>query len=228
MSRRTSTSPLAALRRALDAQVPQKALRDLTNRLTYGPDAPLSDECIWVDPLAVNHFYTGQKARPLRRGNSGQVIPGDWDLDRAPWTETEKAQSCRLHFVQGVPWSETPIYARLLREIAAGKRPDGLNSQADLDARYARLDTLWHDARRNGLSPRSETPAGYRREHGGILVHVGRDGTLIRSGGAMHRFAIARLLELPKVPAQLGAVHPEALAAGHLRTLRQPPSTRAT
>ena len=216
------------LSRAIEAQVPQKTLRDAWNRLRFGAGAPQSDECIWIDPMQVNHAYTGGKRLSLRRHNSGQVVAGDWDLDRSPIKESDKAQSCRLHFVEGVPWSETPIYARLLREIAEGKRPDGLTSRTDLDARYARLDKLWQYAKREGLKPRSETPDQYRREHGGILVHIARDGTLMRSGGAAHRFAIARLLQLKSVPAQLGAVHPEALAAGHLDRLRQRPSTRAT
>ncbi len=219
---------ISRLHRALEAQVPQKALRDRWNRLRYGPDAPQSDECIWADPLSVRYAYAGMATRPLRRGNSGQVLKGDWDLDVSPIQENTKEQSLRLHFLDGVPWPETPIYAKLLAKIEKGERPDALSSRADLDARYAAIDRLWHIAKSEGLRPRSELPAAYRREHNGILLHLGRDGRLIRSGGAMHRFAIARLLALPHVPAQLGVVHPEALRAGHLERLRQDPRTRAT
>ena len=221
-------SRMSRLTRAIEAQVPQKVLRDQWNRLRYGPDAPLSDECIWVDPLSVTHRYTGGKDLDLRRYNSGQVISGDWDLSRGPVKENEKERSCRLHFIEGMPWSETPIFQRLLREIEAGGTPDGLTGRDDLDARYARLDALWDMAKREGLRPRAELPDHFRREHGGILLHLARDGTLLRSGGAMHRFAIARLLRLPVIPAQLGAVHPEALKAGYLARLRQDPRKAAT
>ncbi|QFS83624.1 hypothetical protein FIU97_12695 [Roseivivax sp. THAF40] len=216
------------MQRAIAAQVPRKVARDLWNRVRYGTEAPQSDECIWVDPLAVKHSYIGTGDVPLRRSNSGQVLPGDWDLNVRPLVANTKEISCRLHFVEGLPWRETPIYQKLKGLIEAGKRPDALSSIEELDARYERLDRLWEYARREGLRPRRDTPDYYRREHGGILVHVGRDGRLIRSGGAMHRFAVARLLQLPRIPAQLGAVHPAALKAGYLDALRQPPSTART
>ncbi|MHA7874060.1 hypothetical protein [Roseivivax sp.] len=223
MTKAAKKSLPTRITRAIRAQVPRKTARDLWNRLRFGAGAPQSDECLWVDPMAVNHVYSGGKTFPLRRHNSGQVIPGDWDLSRLPLPESDKALSCRLHFVEGVPWSETPIYHRLKAEILAGGRPDGLKDLDALDRRYARLDKLWSYAKREGLRPRSETPESYRREHGGVLVHIARDGTLMRSGGAAHRFAIARLLQLPKIPAQIGAIHPGALDAGHLAVLRQPP-----
>ena len=68
---------------------------------------------------------------------------------------------------------------------------------------------------------REELPENFRREHGGILLHVARDGTLLRSGGAGHRFAIARLLNLPEIPAQIGAIHREAVDNGVLASLRR-------
>jgi hypothetical protein len=54
-------------------------------------------------------------------------------------------------------------------------------------------------------------PEHFRRAHGGILIHPGREGTLLRASGGMHRFAIARSLDLPEIPAQPGVVHPQAL-----------------
>ncbi|SIT03706.1 hypothetical protein SAMN05421759_11166 [Roseivivax lentus] len=225
---RRDKSVFVELARAMEAQVPRKALRDAWNRWRYGPDAPLSDECIWIDPRGVQFAYAGGKSLPLRRSNSGQVIPGDWDLAVTPIVESTKEVSCRMHFLEGVPWRETPIYKKLSAQIARGEAPDQLTSQEALDNRYERLDRLWEYAKREGLRPRIDTPDYYRREHGGVLVHVGRDGRLIRSGGAMHRFAVARLLALPHIPAQLGAVHPAALAAGVLHTLRQDPRNAAT
>ncbi|WP_353471637.1 hypothetical protein PVT71_09990 [Salipiger sp. H15] len=205
--------------RDLHAQVPRKAVRDLWNRLRYGPGAPLSDELIRVDAGEVNHTYVGKL--PLRRQQSGMVLGGDWDLECRPVEETRKLLSCRMHFEGGTPWRDTPLFQKLLGEIAEGKIPDECATEEDLVARYQRLDAVFEETRRRGrLLTRAELPEYFRREHGGILLHVGRDGALMRAGGGAHRFAIARILNLPKIPAQLGVVHPEALYRGLLGSLR--------
>ena len=210
--------------RAIKAQVPRKALRDLVNRLRFGPDAPQSDECLWVAARDVAHFYKPDPARGaprLNRHHSGQVRPGTWDMSRLPWTTDAKLESCRLHFQDGVAWRDTPIWARLTREIAEGRTPDDCHSEADLAARYDALDRLYDEmSRTRTLRPRRDLPEHFRREHGGILVHLARDGTLLRASGGMHRMALARLLDLERVPVQLGVVHPLALDHGHLQRLR--------
>ncbi|NDW02124.1 hypothetical protein [Salipiger sp. PrR002] len=207
--------------RDLHAQVPRKFVRDLMNRWRYGAEAPMSDELIHVDPMTVNHLYTGSPK--MRRRQSGMVVPGDWDLKRRPVEDHIKLISCRMHFEGGTPWRDTPLFQKLLDEINQGGVPDECATEEDLVARYERLDQVFEETRRRGrLLARTELPEYFRREHGGILVHVGRDGTLLRASGGAHRFAISRILRLPKIPAQLGVVHPQALADGLLRQMRQP------
>ena len=43
----------------------------------------------------------------------------------------------------------------------------------------------------------------------------------MRASGGMHRFAIAKILDLPEMPAQLGAVHREAVRRNLLPPLRR-------
>ncbi|MBE9639703.1 hypothetical protein [Salipiger mangrovisoli] len=206
--------------RDLHAQVPRKVVRDFWNRLRYGAGAPLSDELIRVDARDVNYTYAGKPK--LRRQQSGMILGGDWDLPRQSVEDSRKLLSCRLHFEGGTPWRDTPLFQKLLTEIAAGKTPDDCATEEELVARYQRLDAVFEETRRRGrLLSRAELPGYFRREHGGILLHVGRDGTLLRAGGGAHRFAIARILNLPKVPAQLGVVHPQAFYGGLLDRLRE-------
>ncbi|KMK67896.1 hypothetical protein [Puniceibacterium sp. IMCC21224] len=216
--------------RALEAQIPQKFLRDVINRLRFGADAPLSDECLWVDSAAISEVYDhdGSDAAPrFRRNMSGRVLGGDWDLRRKPLGHEPKFEACRAHFLDGTPWERTPLFRRLTDEIAQGKRPDDCATVDDLHARYARLDALydeaWHTRR---LRPQKDLPEYFRREHGGILVHIARDGTLLRSSGGMHRMAIAKLLNLNPIPVQLGVVHPLAVRDHLLTRLRAPADTR--
>ena len=56
---------------------------------------------------------------------------------------------------------------------------------------------------------------------GGILMYVGRDGTLLHAGGGVQRFAIAKILDLPEIPAQLGVVHPQTIYMDLLTPLRK-------
>lgn len=209
--------------RDLHAQVPRKAVRDLWNRLRYGPDAPVSDERIFVCPGGIHDSYDSSVGRrPLRRHHSGMVIGGDWDLCRSPLAGQTKIVSSRMHYVDGVPWEQTPLFEKMMRGVAEGKRPDGCTSRADVVHRYETLDRIFEETQRRGrLLSVSELPQPFRREHGGVLVHIARSGEALRAGGGMHRFAIAQILDLPEMPAQLGVVHAEALYKGLLAPLRQ-------
>lgn len=209
--------------RDIEAQVPRKALRDLWNRFRYGPDAPRSDERIYLPPCDLDESYDSKAGpRPLRRQHSGKIYGGDWDLCRTSFATGIKPVSCRMHYEDGVPWEQTPMFERMLRELAAGKTPDGCTSREDVVHRYETLDRIFEETQRRGrLLTQSELPEYFRREHGGILVHIDRNGKPLRSGGAMHRLAIAQILKLPEVPAQIGVVHPDAIYKALIAPLRQ-------
>jgi hypothetical protein len=214
------------LRKAIGAGVPVKAARDVVNRLRFGPSAPQSDELIWVRPRDVTHWYQADPASgapKFRRRHSGLVAGGDWDQSRKPFGSQIKLDSIRDHFERGVPWQKTDLFDWMLRQIDEKGRADDCYNRDDLMERYKRLDTIYDEARRTGhLRPHGSVNRT-RGEHGGIFVHIARDGTPLRDGGGMHRFAIAYILDLPKIPAQLGVLHRDALEAGHLETLRTPP-----
>ncbi|WGW05225.1 hypothetical protein [Tropicibacter oceani] len=211
------------LHKILEAHVPQKAVRDVWYWLRYGRKAPASDSAIFVRPGDVTHSLAHHDTLGhFRRQNSGRVIGGDWDTHRDDVERNTKLRSCRMRWEQGADWHETPIYKRMLAEIAAGRAPDECRSAEDLDERYAMLDRVFAETRFRGrLLTKEELPDHFRREHGGILVHVARDGTCLRRGGGAHRFAIARILDLPEMPAQVGVVHPKAIEDGHLQRLLQ-------
>lgn len=213
------------LPRSLKLRVPNKAARDLWNRLRFGADAPLSDECLIVptSEVRLRYLHRGTAELPrFRRRHSGLVMGGDWDLSVAPIGGELKEAACRAHFLGGVPWEATELFTRLARELREKGEVDGCRSLAELRARYEVLDRIYDEARRTGrLRAQRELSGYFRREYGGIFVHVGRDGRLLRSSGGAHRFAIARILALPRIPVQVGVVHPEAVTRGLYRALRE-------
>ncbi|MFP7673756.1 hypothetical protein ACG74X_10430 [Marivita sp. S0852] len=217
---------MSTLKEAIRAGVHVKALRDIANRLRFGPDAPQSDELIWVHPRDVVNWYKPdpQNGAPrFRRRHSGMVAPGDWDRSTKPFGSHLKLNSIRKHFEDGVPWEDTPLFDWMLKEIDIHGRIDGCYTREDLIARYERLDRIYEETKHTRRLRPHGSVNDTRREHGGILVHITRDGTPLRDGGGMHRFAIAYILDLEKVPAQLGVIHPDAVASGVLAKLREPP-----
>ena len=209
--------------RAIEAQRPRKFLRDLLNRLRFGAEGPLSDMAVFPDPVRGTEGFFWPGGPKLRRHSSGLVLEGDWDLNRSPVQEGFKFTSCHMHWVEGADWEETPVFRDLMAKLERGEAPDGCRSVEEVKERYSRLDRIFAETRQRGrLLRMHELPdAYYRREHGATFVHLARDGTCLRSGGGNHRFAIARILELPEIPAQLGVVHPLAIREGHLARLRR-------
>ncbi|OSQ51684.1 hypothetical protein [Marivita geojedonensis] len=222
---------MSDLRKSIRAGVPVKVLRDLTNRLRYGADAPQSDELIWVRARDVTHWYKPDPengAPRYRRRHSGLVAGGDWDQSRKPFGSQIKLDSIRDHFERGVPWQQTDLFDWMLRQIDEKGRIDGCHTREDLIARYERLDRIYEEAQRTGTLRPHGSVNQTRGEQGGILVHIARDGTPLRDGGGMHRFAIAYILDLKKVPAQLGVIHADAVKAGLMHELRTPPARSAS
>ena len=219
--------PLPSLSRALRNHVPLKVLRDASNRLRFGADAPLSDETLWLPLDAIRWAYRPDLARgapAFRRRHSGLVRGGSWHLSRVPLAPSEKDVSCHMRYVEGRPWEETPIWARHMRELAQGHRPDGCGTLEELRAWYARRDAAFDAIRSAGtLTAAAQLPDRFRREHGGILVHIGPDGTFLRAGGGAHRFAIAQILNLPFIPVQPGVVHRDAVSSGAYARLHRGP-----
>lgn len=212
--------------RAIKAGVPVKTLRDISNRLRFGADAPQSDELIWVRPRDVTDWYKPDPANGaprFRRRHSGTVVDGDWDKSRKPFGSQIKLDSIRDHFERNVPWQKTDLFQWMLKQIAEKGRIDGCHTREDLIARYQQLDQIYAEAKQSGTLRPHGSVNQTRGEQGGILVHIARDGTPLRDGGGMHRFAIAYILDLPKVPAQLGVIHADAVASGVLQTLRTGP-----
>jgi hypothetical protein len=212
--------------RSLRNHVPQKALRDVMNRLRFGDAVPPSDSAVFVRNSDLTLSWD-RAASPVKlwRRDSCRVVPGDWDRYRKPGLGGLRMESCRMRYLDGADWEETPQYQRMMMLVGRGERPAGCRNPEDVKQRYEALDRMVAETRARGrFLTREELPDCFRREHGGILVSLAGDGVLLRTGGGGHRFAIAKVLDLPEVPVQLGAIHPDALRDGHLAALRREPS----
>lgn len=191
-------------------------VRGVTNRVRFGKGAPRPNERLWIDPASVEHALDGLPVR------SGYVI-GRWPpVDPVPFENHVHVRFALAHWRDGVPWEETGAYDYMLERIRIRGQQDGCRDLSDVKRRYQRLDELFETARREGrLRTRTELDSAARGEDGGILIHIGPGGEAAIGDGGKHRLAIARLLELPIVPARIGYVHRDALPI--LPVLRRAP-----
>ena len=97
--------------------------------------------------------------------------------------------------------------------LAVRKRWDDCTDFNDVVSRYARLDELFSYLQGGGKFRTRKELYGSRtfREQGGVYIHIDREGNPVFGGGGCHRLALAKILQLDIIPAQLGIVHHEAV-----------------
>lgn len=185
--------------------------RDTTNVIRFGTGAPRFAERIWIDPNRVKRVSHDPG---LRRPQSAKVIGGDWDKTAETLGKWDKYNACISHWTHGVSWEDTGIIAALTEQIHTTGPVDGLKQPKDVVERYRKLDTIFCSiAQRGQLASVREHGEHLFRAWGDILIHVGRGPEAILGRGGHHRLAIAHCLGLEVAPAQIGCVHPSALAS---------------
>lgn len=201
-------------------------LRDWANRVKWGANAPRAQERIWIDPRVITRVYTRNAAvtPDFRRRHSGMVIAGDWDLQTEPIDQSWKIAACLGRYRDGLSWEETGVYDRMMQVITERGSFDGCHTLDDVKARYAKIDTLFEAIETAGYADHSVTSFGTTRLPEGVFIHIDRDGDAIFGAIGNHRMGIARALGLDRIPAQLGVVHPQALAQKALATYRTAPA----
>lgn len=190
------------------------ASSDARSLLRHGRQAPLWCQRIWVDPAEFESIIVGYHFEV-----SGKIVGGDWDLRGHPIETSPQFIHCRMRYVDGQPWVMTGAYEYLLGMIEReGRAVDGCLTLDDVIRRYEALDRLYRSVQREGrLRPQHQLPGESFRERNGVFAHLGRDGRPIFGCKGHHRLAIARILRLPIIPAQVGMVHEDMLTEWRAR-----------
>lgn len=195
--------------------ISRRFLRDIKNTVLYWSLAPKTNQLIYIDPRKIKTVVEkkpGDGKAKFKRKHSGLIFSGDWDKHVYPIDAHSKMNICHLHFTQGVSWEEAGAYKAMEELIKAKGSFDGCTSLNDVKERYETIDHLFNKIKASGyLAPRLEIVSSNHREHGGILIHIGRTGEPIFSGSGCHRLAIAKALNLKKIPCELGVIHIDAL-----------------
>lgn len=171
-------------------------------------------ELHYVDPTRIE--YISGLARivdgpvPLRWG---QIVGGEWDESDELFDDRPAARSIALRYEQGVAWESTPLheyFGEMIQQV--NWRYSSLD---EFDDYTAGIDDLVESMECRGCVPKRELAK--RRSIttndpvppvlDEITVDIGRDGNLLWRDFGKHRLAVAKLLDLDRVPVLIGAVH---------------------
>lgn len=125
-----------------------------------------------------------------------------FDEERQPLSDIDKHRSIALHYVDRIPWEETPLFTNIYASRFASGETEirGCRSIATLVTQYERrVDAMFRDMRAHG----------YGDDFDPIPVCVDRAGTILLGNQGNHRLAMAQVLNLPYVIAVVTAQHPD-------------------
>lgn len=194
--------------------------KDLVNKLKFGWSAPLYNERMWVDPRQIEYMIDRQEVKKItglhRNKASGVIV--DWsEIEHVkPITDEFRIQYCYEHWKEGKSWEEIGVIDYMTKTKKYGSWP-----RKKIESRFEMLDQAFRETKKEGrLKTREELDPSNFRESEGILVHIGPNGTLLFGGNGFHRLAIAKVLELEKIPACVGLVARDAIT--YLDEYRKP------
>lgn len=203
------------------------ASRDLFNIARYGLASPRYAERIWIAPGQVENVVELPKVPKLfrrwisRREWASGLVVGHWPTHTDSLINTVQVRSSEMRWIHGVPWDQTPDFRDMADGVLQGYRWAGCSTIDDVRRRFRELDVVYScAATEQRMKTRRELGLATLREEGGVMIGIGPQGRLhLMKGCGYHRLAIARILALHAIPAQVGLVHESAL--GVLSTLRE-------
>lgn len=184
-------------------------LRTLANARRYAaPPEPY--RLIDVDPAAITYVRQFNRAK---YDQTAVVEDGNWDTPQCKFTDLDVYRAYRAHFRDGVGWSDTSFYRRIVDEIESGTVLWNCHSEADFRKRCEDVDDLYERIRSDGYRTQTELigeendpiDLGRRsrlfteRMKDEIAVHIGGDGEILFADGR-NRLSILKLLNSGLVP----------------------------
>lgn len=197
------------------------------HKIRWGPACPEPYRLIHMDPETVEYVLTPY-FRPLISRDGTYIKGGDWDLKRKrpekmfdhPHDDFFEGDMTLVHIERyllfhsikryiekDIPWKETRYYSRRL------KKKDRLNtSKEELEREGEEIERLYRKMKKRGYKKQKElkeesSPFLRPPEYDEVTVVIGRDGDIFLDTTGRHRFMIAKILEIQKIPARVLVRH---------------------
>jgi len=168
---------------------------------------------IEVKPCDIEYYHYDQPRK------IGKVASGYWDTNRIPFKYHSIYRSFDLRFNQGYDWNETPQFIEHKHKISNGEAPRGCNTLSQLNAHFHNYDLLYEKIKKNGYKTQrelfSEKPKETTRLNNDtshpfsneIGVNIYSNGSMGKKSTGTHRLAIAKILDLKKIPVLVRTRH---------------------
>lgn len=192
---------------------------DLKNKFLYGINAPVYGERIWINPNELKLIFKPRESFDyLKKFKDEDDISGMVIKDDFPEIENNNSYMSIFehiniketldHFIKGLSWEETGAYERVLKRIEENNGcADGCRNFDDVIKRYKNIDNIFAAVKENKkLFTRFELDSNNFREQETFTIHINQNKQLFLGKGGFHRFGIALVLGLSKVPAQIGLI----------------------
>ena len=187
----------------------------ISNKIKFGIRAPKRKELIYIDPNDITGHLSPKIKKELfyKTGlNCAAIVNGNWDLktQNVDFKNKTVFESCYMHWVEGIPWRQTPTYKHYEQLLRKGE-PNYFDSIKELKSRYHKLDLIYYEVlKKRKMSTNIEDL---------VIINIRSDGSLIWGPDGRHRICIAMIANLEFMPALIGYVHPNGL--DKFQTLRK-------
>lgn len=151
------------------------------NRIRYGYNAPYFRQTLYINPSLVKELAV----IPYSRLMSGTIVKSDHIFDE----KTKLEEHYKFKYIRD-------RYVNLINPNLL-KIEEGRN--------WEDVDRLFHSIKDKGLNK------NLMNYGDGIIIHFDSNATPIFGGGGFHRLSIAKILDIPQIPVEIGLVHYEAL-----------------
>lgn len=165
-----------------------------------------ADPCkiIYVDPKKIQF-----RSPAVTHAFYGRVVDGDWDKGLEPFEDSIVYKSIKQRFVNNYEWKDTEYLTKF----------EDSNSGHEFTNQIKHIEKLYTSICENGYITQNEllkkNPMETRDKNNDaahpllneIGIYIGREGEFIFRSRGSHRLAIAKVLDIKRVPVQVSVRH---------------------
>ncbi len=174
--------------------------------LIYYPNIFLKS-VIYVNPNKIKYKV---KSPLLSKKWKRYFIKGDWDLnvvDIDTFVKNNVKFKTLIELLEyNISPDKTSEYKWLAHKLNKHGAVDGMKSRGDLLCYIKNVEKMYYTIIKEGRL-RTQVELGLSPYIGEINCYLDRNGNILKATGGTHRFAIAKYINVKKIPVQISMMH---------------------
>ena len=149
----------------------------------------------WIEPSRIV-FKLSEPV--MKQIDSGVEPDSEWDQSIQVFDETMKHTSIALHFLEKIPWVETPLFEHYRMRLKSGETVRGQETIEDVASLYeTRMERLYRELASHGISKLRIYRSNLQESP---WVALDRNRQVLFGSQGNHRLSIAKVLGLKSFP----------------------------